>query len=106
MNSRLHHIQNWPELAGRAEWSAALLAKQCKVSARTLERFFHEMMGVCPRVWLFEQRQRQALELLRDGSSVKETAIMLGYKSPTHFSRDFKKQFGHSPNSQASSYGV
>jgi AraC-like DNA-binding protein len=64
------------------------------------------MMGVSPRVWLFEQRQRQALELLRDGSSVKETAIILGYKSPTHFSRDFKKHFGYSPGSHAGTFGV
>jgi len=106
MNSQLHHIRNWPELAGRAEWSAALLAKECKVSARTLERYFHENTGVCPHVWLFERRQRQALELLRDGSSVKETAIILGYKNPTHFSRDFKKHFGHSPGLRAGTYEV
>jgi len=106
MNSRLHRIQNWPELARQAQWSAALLAKQCKVSARTLERYFHEKMGVCPHAWLFEQRQRQAVELLRDGSSVKETAIILGYKSATHFSRDFKKHFGHSPSTQPNTFEV
>ena len=100
MNSRLHQIQNWTELARQANWSATLLAKKCNVSVRTLERFFHEKMGKSPQVWLAEQRQREALELLRVSSSVKETAITLGYKHPTHFSRDFKKHWGHSPAAQ------
>ena len=35
--------------------------------------------------------------MLRDGSSVKETAAQLGYKYPHHFSRAFKKQHGFCP---------
>jgi AraC-like DNA-binding protein len=78
-----------------AHWSAALLVEQCKVSVRTLERYCHEKTGVCPHTWLFDQRQRQAVELLRAGSSVKEMTIILDYKNTTHFSRDFKKHWGH-----------
>ena len=39
-NSRLKHIQNWPEWARVANWSAATLAQNCGVSLRTLERHF------------------------------------------------------------------
>jgi transcriptional regulator GlxA family with amidase domain len=106
MNSRLQQVQNWPERADKAKWSAKLLAENCKVSVRTLERFFCEEMGVCPHAWLFERRMRQAFELLRDGSSVKETADLLGYKKATDFSRTFKKRWGHSPTARANTFEV
>jgi AraC-like DNA-binding protein len=38
-----------------------------------------------------------ANQLLREGASVKETAAKIGYKYPNHFSRQFKKYWGHSP---------
>jgi AraC-like DNA-binding protein len=104
MNSRLHQIQNWPELARQANWSAALLAKRCGVSLRSLERHFVEAMDECPHQWLFEERMKESVELLRDGSSVKETAAVLGYEHATHFSREFKKQWGHSPGAEAKKY--
>jgi transcriptional regulator GlxA family with amidase domain len=97
---RLKHIQNWPELAREAKWSVSALAKKCGVSVRTLERFYLKEIGKCPKAWLSEQRQRRAIELLRGGSSVKETAAYLGYKHATHFSREFKEHRGHSPTTK------
>ena len=104
MKSRLNQIQNWPEFARQADWSAKLLAQKCNVSPRTMERFFHKAMGKSPHAWLVELRQRQAIELLRDGSSVKETALTLGYKHPTHFSRQFKRHWGFLPATLARSF--
>jgi transcriptional regulator GlxA family with amidase domain len=98
VNPRLNHIQNWPELAQQANWSASTLAEKCNVSLRTLERRFLKQVGKSPHAWLSEQRLHQAIELLRDGSSVKETAACLGYKNQHHFSREFKKQNGHPPS--------
>jgi AraC-like DNA-binding protein len=97
MNTRLQHIQNWLDLAQQAKWSAAALAKKCGVSVRTLERYFLKNKGTTPIVWLAEQRQKQAWKLLRDGSSVKETAAHLGYKQPGNFSRKFRKHWGCCP---------
>jgi AraC-like DNA-binding protein len=97
MNSRLHYIQNWPELASEAGWCANTLAKNCGVSLRTLERFFLKEMGKCPKAWLSEQRQQRAVRQLQDGSSVKETAGNLDYKHPSHLTNSFKKQCGHCP---------
>jgi AraC-like DNA-binding protein len=51
-----------------------------------------------------EFRLGGAVELLRDGSSVKETAAILGYEHATHFSREFKKRWGHSPSAEAKKY--
>jgi AraC-like DNA-binding protein len=100
MNSKLNHIQNWPELASQTNWSASALAKKCGVSVRTLERHFLEQMGKSPKGWLAEQRQIQAAELLHDGSTVKETAASLGYKHPSHLTNEFKKHWGHCPSNK------
>jgi transcriptional regulator GlxA family with amidase domain len=89
MNSNLNYVQNWTELAQHAKWSTSALAKQCSVSVRTLERYFHAKFDKCPRTWIAEQREQRAIELLRKGYTVKETAVSLGYQHPTNFSRKF-----------------
>jgi len=101
MNSKLNHIKNWPELARQANWSAGALAKLCGVSTNTLRRHFLQQMRKTPGVWLAEQRQHQAIELLRDGSSIKEVAACLGYKQQTNFTRKFKEFWGACPSLQS-----
>ncbi|HTB84246.1 MAG TPA: helix-turn-helix transcriptional regulator [Candidatus Sulfotelmatobacter sp.] len=98
MSHKLKQIQHWPELARQANWSATALAKQCGVSGEILRQHFAKYMGRPPGAWLSEQRQRLALELLRDGSSIKETAACLGYKQQTNFTRKFKKFWGTCPS--------
>jgi len=84
MNTRLHHIQNWPELARAANKSVAALARHCDISVRTLPRYFLKKMGKSPKQWLSEQRLLRANELIQGGSSVKETAARLDYKHQSH----------------------
>jgi AraC-like DNA-binding protein len=103
MNSKLNHIQNWTELAEQVNASASDLAGHCGVSVRTLERYFRKQMGSSPKAWLAEQRQRRAVELLRAGASVKETARSLHYKHPSHLTNEFKKHWGHSPTAKTPS---
>jgi len=103
MNIKLKEIQNWPELARQANWSAAALAKLCGVSTNTLRRYFIRQMGKTTATWLTEQRQHQAILLLRDGSSIKETASCLGYKQQTNFTRKFKEFWGSCPSLQSTS---
>lgn len=98
MNYKLNTEQDWRELARQANWSVAKLARLCGISPDTLRRHFLTTAGKSPRLWLMAQRQRQALELLRDGSSIKETAARLGYKQQTNFTRKFKEQWGVCPS--------
>jgi transcriptional regulator GlxA family with amidase domain len=102
MSKQLNRIQNWTEMARQVNWSPKGLAALCRVTVRTLELYFNEEMGECPHTWLFEQRMQQASDLLRNGRSVTEVAIMLGYKyeNRSHFSRDYKKRWGYSPSVQ------
>ena len=94
MNTKLSYIRNWPELARQANWSCAELAKLCGVSVRTLERHFYKLFDRAPKKWLIEDRQREAINLLRTGSSMKEISARLGYRQPSTFSREFAKRRG------------
>jgi len=98
MNQPLRLILDWHERARQASWSAAALAKLCGVSGDALRRYFLIQYGRTPKDWLAEQRQQRAIELLHDGSSIKETAASLGYKQQTNFTRKFKKYWGTCPS--------
>ena len=98
-NSPLRAIRNWPQLAHEASYSVSVLAESCNASVRTLERFFLSVFGDTPRRWLKLLRMQRAIELLRDGSTMKETASALGYEDPSHFSREFKHYRGVAPKS-------
>lgn len=41
-----------------------------------------------------------ARELLASSSSVKEVAYALGFNHVSHFSRDFRRRFGHRPSAE------
>jgi AraC-like DNA-binding protein len=101
VNSQLPSIQNWPELAKEANYSASRLAKKCGVSLRTLQRHFLKEMGKSPKAWLSEQRQGKAVKMFQAGLSVKETASNLDYKHPSHLTNAFKKQCGHCPTDKS-----
>ena len=52
--------------------------------------------------WLtfMKNRLEIARELLRDGYTVGETALMLGYQDQNYFSTVYKRQFGISPGKE------
>jgi len=97
MNSRLCCTRNWPELARTAGYCTQKLARSSQVSVRQLERFFLETFNQTPREWLRELRLRRALELLAEGSTVKEAAHATGFKQANHFCREFKRAYGEAP---------
>lgn len=98
MNRTLSQVQNWIELAQKAGWCVTRMAKNCGVSVRGLQRYFHQKMGQSPKAWLIQRRQEWAKDLLENGCSVKETAIFLGYRYAHNLSREFKKFWGSSPS--------
>lgn len=103
MHSRLDRVQNWPALAKGVRYSVTALARKCGVTRRHLERYFRIKHGVSPHQWLHELRMKRALELVRDGTPLKEVAIELCYKDGTvHFTHDFTKYFGVSPGQLSS----
>jgi transcriptional regulator GlxA family with amidase domain len=106
MNRKLNEFQDWPTLAKQANWSVTKLAKACGVSEDTLWRHFRKHMGQTPKKWLMGQRQNRAIELLHDGSSVKQTAASLGYKQQGNFTRTFREFWGACPSEQAAAFPI
>ena len=98
MSARLDRTTDLAQQARQANWCVNELAKLCKVSPRTLTRWFQETKGTPPHEWMQHERLSHAVELLLEGASVKETASRLGYKTQHHFSREFKKRYGYPPS--------
>lgn len=90
---------SWERLAKQARYRPQELAELCGVSMRTLQRYFRTRYNQTVTDWLRESRLSEAMTHLKGCDSVKQVAFDLGYKQPSHFTRDFKKRFGVPPRS-------
>ena len=66
-------------------------------SERTLERHFHDELGMSFRKWRQHLRLMSAIKLLSDGMSVTAVAYELGYASSSAFIAMFRDKIGHPP---------
>lgn len=90
-------MKTWKTLALDCQYRPTLLAKAQGISLRQLQRLIRIQFKLTPREWLRTTRMQAAVELLRDGSTLKEVVFRLGYKQAAHFSHDFKRQLGICP---------
>ena len=88
---------SWEKLAKEAHFRPQALAELCGVSMRTLQRYFRARYNQTVSDWLRELRLNEAHARLKGCDSVKEVAFDLGYRQPSHFTRDFKQRFGVPP---------
>jgi AraC-like DNA-binding protein len=79
--------------------TVAKLAAQVHMSPSALSQRFVRVTGQTPYRYLKRQRLERASQLLRSGVPVIEVAMCVGYASPSHFSCEFKRQFGQTPGS-------
>ena len=69
------------------------------VSASALQRAFHAHFGMAPKQYLLKLRMNRALELLAEGGhSIREIALLCGFRDEKYFSRAFKSSYGSSPS--------
>ena len=94
---RVDSNTSWEKLAKAAQFRPNVLAELCGVSMRTLQRYFRAHYNQTVSDWLRNLRLNEALSSLKQCDSVKEVAFDLGYKQPSHFTRDFKRKFGVPP---------
>lgn len=75
------------------------LARRCHVSPRTLQRLFHEYVGVSPKWVVQRQRLHTAAERIADAPALDlgALAVELGYFDQAHFINEFKAVVGRPP---------
>jgi AraC-like DNA-binding protein len=78
------------------------LAKTAGMSATSFHQHFKAVTGTTPLQYQKDLRLIAARALLAgQGQTVTEAAFAIGYESPTHFSRDYRRKFGKSPRHDA-----
>ena len=91
--------KSWEQLAEQAHYRPHALARLSGISMRTLQRYFRDRYECTVSSWLRELRLERGRRKLLEEESVKKVAFDLGYKQPSHFTRDFKERFGVPPRS-------
>ena len=102
LNSRsgenYYHIVSVMEKNLEEVMTADELAKQCGMSVPALEKTVKKYTGHGAMKYYNELKMRKATELLKDGKSVKEVALSLGFSDQNYFSLRYKKWAGVPPS--------
>jgi AraC-like DNA-binding protein len=78
--------------------SVEAIARQVAMSPSHFAHRFRVVARMSPMRFVKEVRLEAARDLLlSEGARASEIALRVGYESPAHFSRDFKRRFGTSP---------
>lgn len=75
------------------------IADLCKMSEINLQKTFSKYAGVSVMEYYNRAKMQKAVFLLKEGRSVKETALLLGYTDQNYFSTAFKRIIGKPPTS-------
>jgi AraC-like DNA-binding protein len=81
------------------ELSVEKVARQVAMSASHFAHRFRAVARVSPMRYLREVRLDRARDLLlQHGARAGEVAAQVGFESPAHFTREFKRRFGAPPS--------
>lgn len=85
--------------ADRTSISVRTLAETFGLSPRSLQRLFHEYIGVSPKWVLQRFRLHEAAQRIESGdlANGSDLALELGYSDQAHFIRDFRNVVGRPP---------
>jgi len=79
-------------------WTVAKMAQLAHMSVSRFAVLYKRVLGVSPAEDLIEARLARAQELLTNsGMSVGEVAAQTGFKTPSYFSRIFRRRVGTTP---------
>lgn len=85
-------------------FTVADMAKALYLSQSTIERRFKEHLGLPPLAYVNKRKLQNAATRLREGASVSETALSLGFSATSHFISLFEKQYGLTPHQYKKRY--
>ena len=77
------------------------LAHEVGMSRRTLYRKLLVVTNLTINDFMRQYRLRRAAQFLREGRNVSETAYLVGYESPAHFTTVFKEFYNKTPSEYA-----
>lgn len=81
------------------EWTVEQLAAEINISPSYFHSLYKAVFGISPIQDLIKMRISSAKRLLQHSQlPISEISINLGYKSPYHFSRQFRQLSGMSPS--------
>jgi AraC-like DNA-binding protein len=82
----------------RRPLTVAVVARALASSPRQLQRAFEEVGETTFSAYLREVRLRNAAELMaRQPLTVRQVALLVGYRQPAHFAKAFRRRFGVTP---------
>lgn len=100
MDKRVEKILEMMRADVRGELSLTQFAHSVNLSVWRLSHIFKSDVGMPPIKYLKLLRMERAKGLLESSFlSVKEIAFQVGLNDESHFVRDFKSTYGHSPTS-------
>lgn len=80
------------------DFSMEDMAEQLNMSRSNFYRKIKGVVGLSPNEYLRLERLKKAAQLLKEGGNrVSEICYMVGFSSPSYFSKCFQKQFGVLP---------
>lgn len=77
--------------------SAEELADLCNMSVANLKKVFKKYSGIGVMEYFGDMKMKMAKKYLKEGKSVKETALLLGFYDQNYFNVFFKRHAGISP---------
>lgn len=75
------------------------MARLCNMSSISLQKTFSRFANIGVMEYFNRMKVNKAKQYLKDGYSVKETAMKLGFYDPNYFSTVFKRVTGNPPES-------
>jgi AraC-like DNA-binding protein len=93
----LRRIKDLLQEQAQAEFSLQALSELAGLTPYQLVRHFKKAYGLPPHAFQLDQRIQQAKPLLRQGVSLNEIALELGFADQAHFQRHFKRRLALTP---------
>ncbi len=91
-------MQDWPRLALDCHYRVSEIVEKLNVTVHELRSFCKRTLGgITPKQWLRELRLAEARVLLAAGNSTEDVARVLSYTDAAHFSNEFRRVHGMSP---------
>lgn len=93
----LRRVKDLLQEQAQAEFRLQELSELAGLTAYQLVRHFKKAYGLPPHAFQLDRRIQQAKSLLRQGASLSEIALELGFADQAHFQRHFKRRLALTP---------